>query len=360
MTSCKNGKQKYKKGKIKMTKPIKLGMVGLGRAGYGMHLKEMKGKEELFQIVAACDLKPERTKLMEEQFGCKAYTCMEELVEDPEVEVVDIATRSCDHYRHAKTALEAGKIVFLEKPMTETVEEAEKLVALAESYGKNRLFIRHNRRFEPRFMQINKIIESGLLGDVFAIRRAVCQYDLRADWQPISQYGGGQLLNWGPHLVDQAIQFCGGDYTAMQSVTRKTVAAGDAEDYIHAIFKGINGRSVEIEISGGSALAMPAHAVFGTRGALIDNGPNFTLRYLPQDYELPKKVANPKTPLDASFHPGDPLPFIEEEREWDTNDLDHTWTYLYEAIRNGKEYPIKNEEAVKIMKALTEIREQNK
>lgn len=343
-----------------MTKPIKLGMVGLGRAGYGMHLKEMKGKEDLFNIVATCDLIPERCEKMQKEFGSRSYTCIEELVEDPEVEVVDIATRSCDHYCHAKTALEAGKIVFLEKPMTETEEEAQKLVKLAESFGENRLFIRHNRRFEPRFMQINKLIDSGILGEVFLIRRAVCLYDIRSDWQTISQYGGGQLLNWGPHLIDQAIQFCGGDYKRMQAITRKTVAAGDSEDFIHATFEGINGRAVEIEINGSAVLTMPAHAVFGTRGALIDQGATFKLRYLPEDFELPKKIANPKTPMDIGFKRGEPLPFIEEEREWETNNLDHTWTYLYEALREGKPYPIKNEEAIKVMKAISEIREQNK
>ncbi len=342
-----------------MTKPIKLGIVGLGRAGYGMHLKEMKGKEDLFEIVAACDLIGERCEKMQAEFGCKTYTSLEDLLDDPEVEVVDIATRSCDHYRHAKTALEAGKIVFLEKPITETEEEAEKLVTLAESLGKNRLFIRHNRRFEPHFMQINQIIESGILGDVFLIRRAVCQYTIRDDWQTLSQYGGGQLLNWGPHLVDQAIQFCGGDYKRMQAITRKTVAAGDSEDFIHATFEGVNGRAVEIEISGASALTMPSHAVFGTRGALIAEGAGFKLRYLPEDFELPQKTANPKTPNEIGFRRGEDLPFIEETREWDKNDLDHTWTYLYEALREGKPYPIKLEEAVKVMKAITEIRKQN-
>ncbi len=343
-----------------MTKPIKLGMVGLGRAGYGMHLKEMKGKEDLFEIVAVCDVLQKRCDTMKEQFGCKTYSCIEDLVEDPDVEVVDIATRSCDHYRHAKTALDAGKIVFLEKPMTETVEEAEKLVKLAESYGKDRLFIRHNRRFEAQFMQINRIIESGILGDVFRIRRAVCQYDLRQDWQTLTQYGGGQLLNWGPHLVDQAIQYCGGDYKRMQGIIRKTVALGDAEDYVYANFEGINGRSVEIEISGASTQTLPSHAVFGTRGSLIDCGKTFKLRYLDPEYTFPEHKANPHTPGDTVFHNHGELPFIEEEKEWDWNPLDHTWTYLYEALREGKEYPVSLSQAVKVMKAITEIKEQNK
>ncbi|MBE6534853.1 MAG: Gfo/Idh/MocA family oxidoreductase, partial [Ruminococcaceae bacterium] len=253
-------------GERSMNKPIKLGMVGLGRAGRTMHLEELEGKDSLFEIYAVCDLERERCEEFKEKFGSKIYKNIEELVEDPEIEVVDIATRSADHYKHAKTALDAGKTVFLEKPMSESYEEAKKLIALGEKFGERRLFIRHNRRFEAKFMHLNKIIDSGILGEVFFIRRTVANFDHRKDWQTISQYGGGQLLNWGPHIIDQALRFCGGDYKKLFSVTRQIAAAGDCEDFIIATFEGINGRTVEIEISGGTALSVPDYIAYGTRG----------------------------------------------------------------------------------------------
>ncbi len=342
-----------------MKKPIKLGIVGLGRAGYSMHLKEMEGKEDLFTITAVCDVEPDRCENMKEKFGSKTYINIEDLVEDPEVEIVDIATRSCDHFRHAKTALEAGKIVFLEKPITETYEEAKVLMELNERLGGNKLFIRHNRRFEPKFMQVNKIIESGILGEVYLVHRSVSNYSPRTDWQTLSQYGGGQLLNWGPHIVDQALRFCGGDYKKLQAITRQVTAAGDCEDFVRAVFEGVNDRIVEIEISGGTALPIPEYVLYGTRGALIDKGKTYTIKYLPDSYVMPERKADPHTPEGAKFKAGDPLPFEEEEREWETNKLDHTWTYLYEAVREGKAYPIKNEEALKVMETIAEIKRQN-
>jgi len=342
-----------------MSKPIKLGMVGLGRAGYSMHLREMKGKEELFDIVAVCDCEPDRVENMEKIYGCRTYHNVEDLVEDPEVEVVDIATRSCDHFKHAKTALEAGKIVFLEKPMCQTYREAEELFRLAEKYGERRLFIRHNRRFEPMFEQVNQIIDSGILGDVYSIRRTVCGYEVRADWQTLSQYGGGQLLNWGPHLVDQALQFCGGDYKQLYAVTRQVLAAGDCEDYVRADFVGINDRIVEIEISGASALPQPVYVINGTRGSLIDLGKTYRIRYLKPGFELPQLKADPHTPAGARFHPGPELDFVEEELPWYDHPLDQTWVYLYEAVRNGADYPIKSAEAMNVMKAIEEIKRQN-
>ena len=110
-----------------MKKPIKLGIIGLGRAGYSMHLPEMKDKG-LFDIYAVCDVEPDRLEKMKNEYGAKTYTRVEDIVRDPEIEVIDIATRSSDHFAHAISALNAGKTVFLEKPISETYEEAKRLL----------------------------------------------------------------------------------------------------------------------------------------------------------------------------------------------------------------------------------------
>ena len=168
-----------------MNKPIKLGIIGVGRAGYRMHLKEMEGKG-LFEIYAVCDLEDDRLEMMNKEYGCKTYKIVEDIVEDPEIEVIDISTRSCDHFIHAMTALQAGKTVLLEKPITMTYDEAKRLFAYAESLGGNNLYIRHNRRFEAKFIEAQKLIDSGILGDDYYIKRAVQQFDRRCDWQTLS------------------------------------------------------------------------------------------------------------------------------------------------------------------------------
>ncbi len=341
-----------------MKKPIKLGMIGVGRAGYGMHLTEMKDKG-LFEIYAVCDLEDDRLEKMKKEYGAKIYKRVEDIVEDPEIEVIDIATRSCDHFIHAMTALQAGKTVLLEKPITMNYDEAKKLFAYADSLGENKLFIRHNRRFEARFLEVQRIIDSGLLGNVYYIKRSVLNFQRRQDWQTISQYGGGQLLNWGPHLVDQALRFSGGDYKRMTSYTRQVAAAGDCEDWVLASFEGVNGRIVEIEISGGAAIGGPDYIVYGTRGALISRGDTYEIKYLPKDFILPEIKADAHTPNGSAFGVQADLPFVTEEREWENNDLDHIWQYVYDTVRDGKEYPIKSEEALKVMEVISEIKRQN-
>ncbi len=339
-------------------KKIRLGIIGLGRAGYSMHLPELKGKEDMFEIAAVCDVEEDRCENMNKLYGAKMYKRVEDIVVDPDVDVIDIATRSCDHYKHAKTALDAGKIVLLEKPICLNMYELEALKKLNEKYP-NKLYIRHNRRFEAKFMQLQKIIDSGILGNVYYIKRTEAGFDRRCDWQTLSQYGGGQLLNWGPHLVDQAIQFCGGDYTRLSSYITQVAASGDCEDYVSATFVGVNGRQVQIEISGGTALPQPEYVVYGSRGALVDNGETYTMKAVPADYVFPPVESSPYTPEGAQFKANPKPPFEETTGTWDTNPLDHIWTYLYETVVNGKEYPITFEQAYKTMETLCLIKEQN-
>ena len=137
-----------------MSNPIKIGVVGLGRIGMSVHRECLKARPDKFTVVAACDLIPERCERYKEEFGCRTYDNIDDLIADPEVEVVDIATRSCDHYIHAKKALLAGKSVLVEKPFCETYEQATELIALGSQPGGPKIYVRHNRRFESGFTSI--------------------------------------------------------------------------------------------------------------------------------------------------------------------------------------------------------------
>ena len=355
-------------------RPIKLGIVGVGRAGFGMHVKELEDKKDMFEIVAVCDELPDRCEKMRDRFGCRTYSSIDDIVNDSDVEVIDIATRSVDHFAHAKAALFAGKYVFLEKPMAANFEEAKALFEIDRSLGGGRLFIRHNRRFEAKFLQVNEILSSGILGDVFYVKRAAGSFNYRNDWQTIKKYGGGQLLNWGPHLVDQALRLCGGDYERMFAVIRRCIAKGDAEDDVRVSFLGKNGRQVEIEISGSDAIRPSEYIIYGTRGALVDiDGKSFNLKYHPESFAAPDIPAcegtpgaestvsdpNKKLPGGTSYGYTGKVEFVEETREWNTSPLTETWDHLYLAVREGKPYPIPLSEALKVMETIDEIRKQN-
>ncbi len=335
-----------------MSKPIKIGVVGLGRIGMSVHRDCLRQRPDKFEVVAACDLIEERCEQYAKIFGCRTYTNIEDMIADPEVEVVDIATRSNDHYAHAKMALLAGKSVLVEKPFCETYEEALELVKLGSQPAGPKIYVRHNRRLENSFVKVNEIIDSGILGDVYEIKLARNNYQRRNDWQTIIEYGGGQLLNWGPHIVDHAIQFCGGAYESMFSDIKRVAAVGDAEDHIKIVFKGVNGRIVDMEISGGVAITPPEIVVYGTRGTLIKEGNAIKMKYLDPDVELKDIKADPSTPMGNTFGNDEVLVWKEESFPIDNEGTTVIWDMFYDAYRNNKPYPIPNAQAMEVVRTI--------
>lgn len=339
-----------------MSEPIKIGVVGLGRIGMSVHRDCLKARPDKFIVVAACDLIPERTAKYAETFGCRRYGRIEDLIADPEVEVVDIATRSCDHYAHAKMALLAGKSVLVEKPFCRTYAEACELNRLGSQPSGPRIFVRHNRRFEEGFIKVNEIIDSGILGQVFEIRLTRNGYQRRNDWQTIKKFGGGQLLNWGPHIVDHALRFCGGAYESMFADIKRVTAVGDAEDHIKLVFKGVNGRVVDMEISGGVAIDTPEYLIYGTRGSLIGDGRTLKWKYLDPDVPLKKITADPSTPGTGTYGNDEVLKWKEDSYTLGPDKTDVVWDYFYDAFRCNKPYPIAPDQAAAVVKVLQDAK----
>jgi predicted dehydrogenase len=338
-----------------MAQPIRIGIAGLGRAGWGMHCRELAGREKQFQIVAACDLLSDRRDRMAEQYGCECYERIEDLIADPYVELVDIATRTRNHFAHAMLALAAGKDVFLEKPICMTYAQALQLKgAAAQSAGQ--LYIRHNRRFDPDFVQVRQFIASGILGRVYEIRLARHGYSRRDDWQTIVEHSGGQLLNWGPHVIDHALRFLESPVESMYSDLKRVAAVGDAEDHVKIVLRGTNGRVVDLEISGDVAIGSPTYLVFGTKGSLSLAGREIRLRYLDPEQELPKRTASPGTP-GATFGTREDLPWLDKTMPVQEGSNAVIWDELYLAIRGGATFPIDLDEAIEVMKVISAAKE---
>ena len=339
-----------------MSELVKIGVVGLGRIGMSVHLDCLRARPDKFRVVAACDLIPERCEKYATVFGCRTYGRIEDLIADPEVEVVDIATRSCDHYAHAKLALTGGKSVLVEKPFCRTYKEALELIRLGSQPSGPRIFVRHNRRFEEGFIKVNEIIDSGLLGEVYEIKLTRNEYQRRNDWQTIKEFGGGQLLNWGPHIVDHALQFCGGRYVSLFSDIKRVAAVGDAEDHIKLVFKGVNNRIVDMEISGGAALPTPEYVVYGTRGSLIGDGSALRWKYLDPDTPLADIKADSATPDGSTFGNDEVLVWKEDSYALNGDKTDVIWDVFYEAYCHHKPYPITADQAAEVVRVLEEAK----
>ncbi len=349
-----------------MSNSIKLGIVGLGRAGWGMHLEEIKNKSDKFKVVAVCDIIQERNQKAKERLDCKTYDTIDELINDDEVEIVDIATRTIDHYEHALKAIRAGKSVILEKPICMTYDQAEHLYSLTNGDGQPRLFARQNRRFEAVFNVVKDTITSGKLGNVFEVTVSQLGYQRRDDWQTLSEFGGGQLLNWGPHIIDHSLMLLDSSVKMQFNDAKVCAAGGDCEDHFSIHFVGENNRKVNMCISGSASLSGGRnYLAIGTKGCIECINNHIHIKYINPEQVLPAVESSAATPgssfgasgtFEAAVNPD----WVEEEYNIATEDLTIIWDYVYDSYRNGTEYPIKDHEVLNIMGVITKFKGESK
>ena len=347
-----------------MSERVKVGIAGLGRAGMCMHLPELKKFRGCYEIVAGCDIAPSRLEAFhreEPQAAC--CSDYDSLLRDRRVDLVAVAVFSADHVLFAEKALAAGKRVFLEKPFALTAAGAARLREMCRRYP-DRIFFRLNRRFESGFRFIRRVMASGVLGETDRIVLRRHSYVFRDDWQTLSACGGGQLNNWGPHLIDQALILLESPVRSVWSRMRRVAALGDAEDNVHFIFTGENRRIAEVEISGSTAVPGNTCEIHGSRGSLVSaDGENFFLRRFSDGFEPPERRASPLPPSpDTPFYAPENIPQWHEEKfnalKEIGEDIDACYGHLHPALVGAGEYPVSSDEALRVVEMTLAIREQ--
>ncbi len=134
---------------------LKAGVIGAGHLGK-IHLK-LLNQSEKYQLIGFYDSDTIASKKIFDELGYKSFPSMEALIEA--CDVIDVVTPTIHHFECAKKVVEAGKHLFIEKPITQTVEEAEKLLVLA-SENNVKGQVGHVERFNPAFMAVRDKFEN--------------------------------------------------------------------------------------------------------------------------------------------------------------------------------------------------------
>ena len=338
-----------------MSRIIKVGIVGLGRAGIGMHSSEVAEYPDRFAIAAACDHAKERLENLPDRFkGAKLYTDYGEMLKDDNVELISIATRHPEHVPMALQALEAGKYVNIDKPYALNNREMAMLAEADKKYP-GKLFLRHNRRFEAPFQKAMKLIATGVLGEINTVKlyRSV-GYCRRNDWMTMTEFGGGLFTNWGPHIIDQALQYLDSPVVDLWANIRSVISIGDGDDHIKLLLKAANGRVADIEISGAHTLPGRELEVQGSRGTLIyPVDGRIKIRYVDPEIEFKPLKPHPENPPMKYGNFDETLTFIEQFVEIPPIPMSEIWKHVYDAIVNKVPYPITIENGI----AVTDIME---
>ena len=200
---------------------MKMAIMGAGAIANKMAATITKMEKVEAYAIAARD--KERAEVFAGQYGfARAYGSYEEMLEDPQVDLVYIATPHSHHYKCVKMCLEAGKNVLCEKSFTVNAEQARELFSVA--HEKSFLTEAIWTRYMPSRKMINDIINSGVIGEVTSLS-ANLGYELsqiKRIWDP--KLAGGALLDVGVYLVNFA---------------RMVFGERDAEIHTSAVFKTV-------------------------------------------------------------------------------------------------------------------------
>lgn len=151
-----------------------------------------------------------RAKLAQNLPGVRAVHAIDELLSDPEVRLVVVASPTGLHFKHARAALEAGKHVVVDKPFAVTSDEARELMELAAARGRV-LTVFQNRRWDNDFRTVRHCIDQGWLGTVYEYEAHYDRFrpDIKPGWREEDLPGSGLLYDLGSHLIDQALVLFG-------------------------------------------------------------------------------------------------------------------------------------------------------
>ena len=138
-----------------MNQPLKVGVLGAGHLGK-IHLR-LLNQSEKYELVGFYDENQDYAEKIAAEFGYKRFDTIAKLIHA--VDVIDIVTPTLSHYKCARVAIKSGKHVFIEKPISTTVEEEEEIIALAKEYNVKGQ-VGHVERFNPAFKAVKDKIEN--------------------------------------------------------------------------------------------------------------------------------------------------------------------------------------------------------
>lgn len=242
-------------------------IVIVGYGGMGSYHAKLIKDNAFLEVTGIYDILKERREVSQ-QDGYAAYESYEQVLNDAAVDVVLIATPNDVHKELALQAFKAGKHVICEKPVTLSVSDFKEMVSAADAAGRV-LMVHQNRRWDEDFLTIKQMYNEKTIGDLFRIESRVHGANgIPGDWRHLEVHGGGMLLDWGVHLLDQILFMVDSRITSPSS--RLSFILGDeVDDGFESIIEFENGVSVLIEVGTTNFITLPRWYVKGTEGTGI-------------------------------------------------------------------------------------------
>ena len=235
---------------------MKKNLVVVGYGGQGGWHADHALKSDVVTLHGIYDIKQERIDLAKSK-GINTYDSFEAVLADDQIDILVCATPNDVHKDIVIRSLESGKNVVCEKPVALSVEDFDDMCAAAKKAGK--LFTVHqNRRWDVDFLAIKSIIASGEIGDTINIESRVHgSRGIPSDWRCHKPYGGGMILDWGVHLIDQMLQLIPNEKIVRIYNENTNITTDEVDDGFHLMMTFESGKRATVEVGTYNFIYMP-------------------------------------------------------------------------------------------------------
>lgn len=333
----------------------KLAMFGFGGMA-GIHYKVLTNDYDKIEVKGVFDIDSTRMDAAKEK-GLIAYSSKDQLLNDKDVDIVLVATTNDAHKELCIDALRAGKHVICEKP---AVMNSADLIEIMETAKKcNKVFtIDQNRRVNKDFVLMRRTVETGVIGKPYVIEsRVEGSRGLPSGWREKKAQGGGMMLDWGVHLIDQIM------YMIDEKVTNvfckmMSINYPEVDDNFRLTLTFESGLIAHIEVSTNNYISHPRWYVLGTDGTLqIDDWSceGRVVKCIDKENSWGTDIVCTKAGPSKTMAPRseDTVQTIKLTAPTDvTDNLVPTYTQFIDAIDNGAPLKIKPEEALRVIKVM--------
>lgn len=328
-----------------------LAIVGFG--GMGNWHRELieSGIDGLF-VKGVFDIDNKRLEYAKEN-NLHAYKSLNEVLDDKEVDIVLCSTPNDCHKDITIKALKAGKNVVCEKPVAMNSKELQEMIDTAKEC--NKLFVVHqNRRWDADFLTMKKIYDEKLLGEIFNIESRVHgSRGIPGDWRGEKEHGGGMILDWGVHIIDQMLLMVKEKITSvfctLNHVTNEVV-----DDGFKLLLTFESGKTALLEVGTSNFIELPRWYMQGQDGTAVINdwfldGKVVRIKNWDKNDAVPIKTA---AGLTKTMAPRTDETIHTEELPKVQTDIKDFYRNVINTISGKEEILIKHDELMRVMKLM--------
>ncbi len=263
---------------------VRIGIIGVGNMG-SSHVNFISEIPELAELTAICDCNPAKLEKYRDR-GLALYEDASKFIAEAPIDAVMVEVPHYDHVRLAVEAIEHGKHVIVEKPISVHKQLAQPLLEAIAAHPELRVSAMFNQRTIDAHRKIKELIDSGKLGELRRINWIITNWfrsqyyydsgDWRASWRG---EGGGVLLNQCPHQLDLLQWFFGMPKRVTAFLSLGRYHDIEVEDDVTAYFEYPNGATGVFVTSTGEALGTNRLEVIGDHGKLVFEDGHLKLKY---------------------------------------------------------------------------------